>query len=158
MTRDIVLRQATLSDWPAVASVLAANRLPLDGAREHLPAYLVAARDGEVVGCAGAEIYDALVLVRSVAVAPGLQGQGIGKMLVSGLLQQARRRRVAALYLLTNTAPEYFARFGFRREPIEQAPDALKASAEFQGACPSSAVFMSRPLGERSDVPALDRI
>jgi N-acetylglutamate synthase-like GNAT family acetyltransferase len=63
-------------------------------------------------------------------------------MLLTALVRETRRRQVLRLFLLTDTAPEYFARFGFRHEPIARAPQALKASAEFQGACPASAVFM----------------
>jgi len=44
------------------------------------------------------------------------------------------------------TAPEYFAQFGFKRTKIEEAPVALKASAEFQGACPACAALMSLGL------------
>jgi N-acetylglutamate synthase-like GNAT family acetyltransferase len=146
LNRNVVLRPATQNDWPAIASLLEANQLPLDGAREHLSGFLLATRDGEIVGCAGAEVYAEVALLRSVAVAPALYRQGVGKMLVTRLLQEAPRHKVSTFYLLTDTAPDYFAQFGFRREPIARAPQALKASAEFQGACPASAAFMSLSL------------
>jgi hypothetical protein len=79
-----------------------------------------------------------------------LHKQGIGKLLLNGLLQEARRRDIGKLYLLTVTAPEYFAHFGFKRGTIEDAPQALKASAEFQGACPACAAFMALTLQETS--------
>ena len=144
----ISLRQAGASDWPAVAALLQANKLPTEGAQSHLSTYLLATSNGEVVGCAGAEIYGSVALVRSVAVAPGLQKQGIGRLLVERLLQEARSRDIAALYLLTVTAPEYFAQYGFRRMQIDGAPQALKASAEFQGACPACAALMELTLRE----------
>ena len=53
-----------------------ANQLPLDGLREHLGTALVARRDGAVVGVAALEVYQDGVLMRSVAVAPALQGRG----------------------------------------------------------------------------------
>jgi len=142
MNASIVLRPATQDDWPAIASLLEQNKLPLDGAREHLSGYLLASRNGEVAGCAGFELYADKALLRSVAVAPGLQGQGIGHAMVTHLLQDARRRKIATVFLLTVDAPEYFARFGFALRCIDQAPLAMKASAEFQGACPTSAVCM----------------
>jgi N-acetylglutamate synthase-like GNAT family acetyltransferase len=146
LNTNVVLRPATRDDWPAIASLLELSQLPLDGAREQVSGYLLATRDGEIVGCAGAEVYGDAALLRSVAVAPGSRRQGVGKMLVRRLLQEAWRRQVSKFYLLTVTAPEYFTQFGFRHEPIEQAPQALKASAEFQGACPASAAFMSLTL------------
>jgi N-acetylglutamate synthase-like GNAT family acetyltransferase len=142
MNASIELRPATQDDWPAIASLLERNKLPLDGAREHLSAYLLASRNGEVAGCAGFELYADRALLRSVAVAPDLQGQGIGHAMVAHLLQDARLRGIATVFLLTIDAPEYFARFGFARQRIDQAPPALKASAEFRGACPTSAVYM----------------
>ena len=38
-------------------------------------------------------------------------------------------------------------RFGFTRPARSSDPDALKASAEFQGACPDTAVVMTRRFG-----------
>ena len=38
-------------------------------------------------------------------------------------------------------------RFGFTRTARSSVPEALKASAEFQGACPDSAVMMTRRFG-----------
>ncbi len=150
---NVALRQAAAADWPAVERLLRDNKLPTEGAREHLATYLLAVGNGEVVGCAGAEVYGDIALLRSVAVAPGLQRQGIGELLVTRLIEEATRRQMRRLYLLTVTAPEYFARHGFKRGPIDQAPAALKASAEFQGACPACAAFMSLQLVEPASAP-----
>lgn len=143
---NVSLRPAIQSDWPAVAALLEANKLPPDGAREHLSTYLLAVSNGEVIGSAGAEVYGNVALLRSVAVAPGLHRQGVGRMLVSRMLEEATKRQIATIHLLSVTAPEYFAQFGFKRGPIGQAPQALKASAEFQGVCPACAAFMSLTL------------
>lgn len=157
LNQNVSLRQAGAADWPAVEALLRANKLPTEGARQHLPTYLLAVSNGEVVGCAGAEVYGDIALLRSVAIAPGLQRQGIGQWLLERLLLEATRRQIRRLFLLTVTAPEYFARFGFKRGKIEEAPEALKASAEFQGACPACAAFMSLTLAEtkapRTDLP-----
>jgi N-acetylglutamate synthase-like GNAT family acetyltransferase len=148
LNKNITLRPAAPTDWPAIEALLLANKLPLDGARAHLDTYLLAISNGEVVGSAGAEGYGHIALLRSVAVAPGLQKQGIGKLLLDRLIHEAQRRDIARLYLLTVTAPEYFAQFGFKRGKIDEAPQALKASAEFQGACPACAAFMTLTLQE----------
>lgn len=155
LNTNVTLRQATPADWPALAALLQSNKLPLEGAREHLHHTLLAIANGEVVGSAGAELYGSIALLRSVAVAPGLQRQGIGKRLLGRLLEEAQSRNVATLYLLTVTAPEYFAQVGFKRGKIENAPAALKASAEFQGACPACAAFMVLPLQAARPAAAL---
>ncbi|WP_374564068.1 arsenic resistance N-acetyltransferase ArsN2 [Ideonella sp.] len=148
LNTNITLRQGSQADWPAVAALLQANKLPLDGAQAHLSHYLLAQSNGEVIGCAGAEVYGDIALLRSVAVLPGLQKLGIGKLLVGRLIQEAQRRQVRMLYLLTVTAPEYFAQVGFKRMKMDDAPAALKASAEFQGACPACAALMALPLAQ----------
>ena len=52
----ISLRPARPSDWAAIELLLAANRLPLPGARDHLDTFLVAEDDSGGVGCTGVEL------------------------------------------------------------------------------------------------------
>ena len=141
-----VLRPATAADWSAIASLLSANKLPQDGAQDHLANYLLACRNAEVVGVAGAEIYGNIALLRSIAVAPTVHGQGVGRMLVLRLLEEAKMHRMTEVYLLTTTATQYFSQFGFQRCSHDCAPPALQSSVQFQGACPASAHFMSLAL------------
>ena len=142
LNTPVSLRQAHPADWPAIDALLRAHRLPLEGAREHLSTFVVAQAGREIVGCAGAEPRGDVALLRSVAVAPGLQHQGIGRQMVSLVLEEARRRNFKAVALLTTTARDYFQRFGFTPADRAKAPAALQPSAEFQGACPSGADFM----------------
>lgn len=150
-----VLRPATAADWSAVAALLQAHGLPLDGAQEHLPWLLLALDEaGQLLACAGVEPHGDCGLLRSVAVAPAHQGRGLARRLVLQLVDDARRRGWRSLHLLTTTAPDWFARLGFQREDRTRAPAALQASAEFRGACPASAAFMSLPLQESGDAAA----
>ncbi len=152
LTKHLTLRAAGATDWPAVQALLQAHGLPVAGAREHLATFLLAMSGGELVGCAGAEVHGRqgdLALLRSVAVAPGLQGQGIGRALLQRLLLEAPRRGIRRLALLTTSAADWFTRFGFERVDEGEAPAlrrALAASAELQGACPASATLMALTL------------
>jgi len=145
-THPVTIRSATPSDWPHFAALLQGHALPLEGAQEHLGDFFLAVCGDSIVGSAGMEVYGGEALLRSVAVLPDRQGHGVGRMLVSHLIDEAKRRHVAALYLLTTTAADYFVRLGFQRLSAHAAPPALKQSVEFQGACPSSAVLMRLPL------------
>src|SRR5258708_3218468 len=109
LNTTITLRPATQDDWPAIASLLEQNKLPLDGARDHLPAYLLATSRGEVVGCAAVEAYADAALLRSVAVTPRLHHRGIGKILVTGVFQGTTHPQIANLYLLPLNPPDLFA-------------------------------------------------
>ena len=83
----------------------------------------------------------------SAVVASEHRGTGVGRRLVEQILERADRYGVGEIYLLTTTAEEYFPRFGFARTTRAAVPDAVKASAEFRGACPDTAVVMKRRIG-----------
>ena len=145
MSRAII-RPADATDWNAIAALLQDCLLPLEGAEEHLHAYSVAVVDGSVVGAAGLEVYGGAALLRSVAVAPAWRGQGIAHALVDAVQAEAHKRNVKTLHLLTTTASSYFSKLGFLSATRDDAPSSLKASAEFRGACPTSAACMFREL------------
>ena len=139
-------RPATSADWGAIEALLNDARLPLDGAQEHLGAFVVGELGGVIV-CAGAlEHYGETALLRSVVVAASQRGAGAGGLLFDALEAMARSRGIGKLYLLTTTAAAFFARRGFTEGPRGEVPAALHASREFQGACPASATLMSMSL------------
>jgi len=80
-------------------------------------------------------------LLRSLAVAPGHRGAGVGAALVRAALAaaDAHERGRAGVGLLTETAAGYFDRFGFTVIDRAALPAALSASAELTGACPATA-------------------
>jgi amino-acid N-acetyltransferase len=140
------LRLATPSDEPAVAALLTASALPLDGVHEALPCFVVAEEAGEIVGVASIEacgVAGEHALLRSVAVAPAWRHRKLGRALVTRAIAEAEARGTKALYLLTTTAEGYFPSFGFTKTSRGEVPDDVRATAEFQGACPASAAVMT---------------
>lgn len=143
----ISIRTARPDDWPAIADLLRRYDLPLDGARHHLGSFCVAEdAHGAVVGAAAVERYGTAGLLRSVVVAERMHG--LGSDLVRWSIDHARTTGITTLVLLTTTAPDFFPRFGFRRVDRESVPPAVHASAEFQGACPASAIVMQLDLSD----------
>ena len=143
MTVIDVVRPAEAEE---VFRLLEENHLPLDGLRNHLGTTLVARQDGKIVGSAALEVYPDGALLRSVAVAPGLQGRGLGSELTGAALRLAQGLQVRAIYLLTTTAERYFPKFGFERIDREDVPAAVRTSLEFTSACPSSAAVLRKRL------------
>lgn len=139
---DITFRRATAADFGAVRALLEEHRLPLAGIPDNLEGFFVAEEGSVVVGVAGLERYGPYALLRSVAVAE--QGRGTGAALVRKILGEAQAHGTEAVFLLTTTAEGYFPRFGFTLAERDDVPEALQASAEFRGACPSSATLMVR--------------
>ncbi|MGQ0604934.1 MAG: arsenic resistance N-acetyltransferase ArsN2 [Anaerolineales bacterium] len=146
MTPEISFRNATVADWPHVATLLTSAHLPLDGAQSHLHDFVLALCDEELIGCAGLERYGEAALLRSVAVRESERGTGLGQRLVNAALERVRAGGIRCVVLLTETARDYFPRFGFRAIPRTDAPEAVKASIEFTSACPDSATVMMLTL------------
>ena len=129
-----------------ILGLLGEAGLPLDGVAGHLDNFWVVTVDGRVVGAIGLEIYDDRGLLRSLVVDAAQRGDGIGDRLVETLLGAARRQHIEEIYLLTETAPDYFLRREFERIDREAAHPAVRQSSEFTTLCPASAVCMRRRL------------
>jgi len=146
MTTTVQIRRATSEDLDAVLSLLGARSLLLEGVRDHVLTMLVASQDNLVVGSAALEMYADGALLRSVAVVESMQGHGLGRRLTEAALQLATELGAPAVYLLTNTAGNYFPKLGFARIERATVPDGVKSSVEFTAACCDSAVVMRKLL------------
>lgn len=146
MSRETTFRRASASDWDGIAALLQSAALPIEGAREHLEGFVLAAEGEALVGCAAIERYQGTGLLRSVAVEEAARGTGIGKALVEQVLAQARQAGLRRIVLLTETAAGYFPRFGFRAIARSQVPAEALESVEFKTACCESAAAMMMEL------------
>jgi arsenate reductase (thioredoxin) len=139
---EAAIVQAAPNETPEVLSFLAAYGLPAAGLAEHASAVLVARHGGGLVGTAALEIYGSDALLRSVAVDPTRRGTGLGQRLTRAALDLARQRGARRVFLLTETAPAFFPRFGFADVERSRVPDSIRGTVEFASACPASARAM----------------
>jgi len=146
VAEDLVIRRADLSDFDRVAALLRECRLPVDGLRDAFDRALVASRGADIVGCVAIELYEGAALLRSLAVSASSRGHGVGGRLTTQALEMARALGARDVYLLTETAGDFFPRFGFAVEERAGAPAALQNSVEFHSACPKSARMMHARL------------
>ena len=144
------IRKATTRDLDAVEGLLSANDLPLDGVKENLSGFIVAEQSGRVIGAVGLEKFGSIALLRSAVVSNEHRGSGVGRRLVEQILERAEKDGIEELFLLTTTAEDYFPRFGFTRTTRSAVPPAVKASAEFRGACPDTALVMARRIATQT--------
>jgi amino-acid N-acetyltransferase len=142
----MVLRGAREGDLARMEELLDGVGLPTVGVAQALGGFVVVEVDGAVVGVAGLEVHGRDGVLRSVAVAPSVQHAGLGRRLTERMLDDARRAGLRRVYLLTETAADYFPRFGFRRIAREDASAEVRGSVEFREACPASAVAMALEL------------
>jgi len=136
---------AAYTDLPHIRRLLDQVGLPHEGVPDHLRDFLVI-HDPErrtVVATVGVELYEEAGLLRSLAVAPERRGQGLGWMLADHAIQRAAARGARRLYLLTETASDFFAaKCGF--EPFDRnlVEPAVWASSELSLACCAGATCM----------------
>lgn len=138
------LRPAEPRDLDGVLTLLREAGLPTEGVAEGFTDFVVAERDGRIVGAGGLERAGPDALLRSVVVHPDERGTGVGQALVAWVIAAARAAGIRALWLLTTTAPRYFETLGFRHRERSEAPEGIRATAEFTSCCPASAALMSR--------------
>lgn len=86
--------------------------------------YLVALRDGVLVGYAGLCAYPDEAFVQTLAVAPAAQKEGLGARLLQALLDEAsrRRKRTVSLEVRADNDParRLYERFGFRETSVRR--------------------------------------
>jgi amino-acid N-acetyltransferase len=140
------IERASPADAPAVEALLATAGLPMEGAAAALGLGVVA-RDGDrVVGAAAVEPYGDAGLLRSVVVAEPLRGTGLGRELVAAAEALAWDAGIRELYLLTETAADWFPRLGYEVVDRERARAAVGGSIEFAMVCATTGVPMRRGL------------
>ncbi|HVV56702.1 MAG TPA: arsenic resistance N-acetyltransferase ArsN2 [Mucilaginibacter sp.] len=127
-------------------SLLSAEKLPVSDLPPGLDNFLVAVGNNEVWGVAGLEIYGNYGLLRSLAVKPAFRDQGIAGKLVGEIEKLAQAKGLNAIYLLTETAPEYFSKKGYIKITRTSVPAEVMHSSEFSYVCPQSAIVMQKSL------------
>jgi amino-acid N-acetyltransferase len=140
----MTIERAQPADAPAILALLEQNQLPPAGLTDHMATAMVARDEGRIVGSAVLETYRDGVLLRSVALAPALQHQGLGRALTAAALALAADLHAPAVFLLTTTAERYFLKFGFAPIDRDVVPDSVRSSVEFRSAYPTSAIVMRK--------------
>jgi amino-acid N-acetyltransferase len=120
-----VIRPATTSDIRAIRDLiepLVVSRVLLGKELvmlyEAVQEFMVAVKDGEVVGCGALHVFwENLGEVRTLAVAERDKGQGIGSALLAELEQKASNLGLSQLFCLTFEV-DFFSHHGF--QPVDE--------------------------------------
>ena len=157
---DVDIRQAARADDKDIRALLRSSDLPDYDIGDHLPHFVVAGREGRIVGTVGLEVAGSTALLRSLAVEESSRGAGLATRLVSAIVGRAHQIGVRELWLLTTTAEEFFAKLGFRTLSRAEAPPEIQSTREFCVLCPASAVLMRQRIDPEgsSAVPGRGKI
>lgn len=134
------VRRAALADVANIVALIDMNvasgeLLPRSAefVRMHVDHFLVAERDGEVIGCVHLDEYaPSLAEIRSLAVAPATQGMGVGAALVVALERLARMRDYTTLFAVSNSG-EFFQRRGYGERHIPELDRERSAVSRYKG-------------------------
>lgn len=132
-------------DLAEVARLLSQFGLPRAGL-EAVDECILLRRKGKILAAVALEIHGQSGLLRSLVVHPSLQGKGWGSILVNALIEYAHRQGITRLYLLTETAGDFFPRFGFTVIDRAEVDPVIQKTVEFTSACPASATAMMLDL------------
>jgi amino-acid N-acetyltransferase len=133
-----------------VKALLSTSDLPIDDLDDPSIALYGAFEGGRLLGVVGLQVLAGAGLLRSLAVDSSVRDRGLGARLCERVLREAQERELVELWLLTTSARDYFARRGFEAVPRDQAPSAVRATAQFTSLCPATAVVMRRSLAAYS--------
>lgn len=142
-------------------NLAAGHLLPrtLQDLAQHASRFVVVEEDGVVIGCAElAPLSRAVAEVRSLVVADGWRGHGLGSRLIAELGTRARKAGFTVLCAFTHD-PHHFVRLGFSIAPHVWFPEKVAldctACTKFRG-CGQHA--MALPLTAAGLLPALGRL
>lgn len=131
----------------AIGDLLRSADLPADALGRHKTTTVwTATVNGQIQGAAALEQYECYGLLRSVVVAEPHRGQGWARLLTEKALSAARKADLVAVYLLTETAADYFFGLGFVAIRRRAVPPVVRQSTEFAELCPDTAIAMVREL------------
>ena len=137
---ELIVSDATVHDVPAIVALInhwakEGENLPRSRADivSHVQDFIVAKKDGIVVGCAALYIYnEEIAEIRSLGVWPQFQGLGQGKAMVDYLCERARQLGLRKVLSLTRV-PKFFAKLGFVVDQRDNLPDKVLKDCQF---CP----------------------
>lgn len=138
--------QATLKHRAAIIELLKAENLPVKDLPAELDHFFVAIQNGQIIGAIGLEVYSPYGLLRSMVVHRDYRNNRIATTLVEALESYATSLHINQLYLLTETAVDYFSKKNYLQVNRAEVPDAIKQTTEFTSVCPVSAVVMLKAI------------
>ena len=143
--KDFHITLAEPGDFRQLHEILIENGLPIAGVDIGKGNYYIASGQN-LLGVIGLEQYGTAVMLRSLAVTPQARKTGIAAQLIDYALQQLKGTNVTDVYLMTNTAEQYMAKYGFVRIARDKVPNHVLTTSALGDACSLSSTCMHLKL------------
>ena len=146
LSESLKVSKVDAFDLDKIKQLLKINELSLEDLKDHLSNFLKIENSDGLIGVIGLEIYGNYALLRSFAVHPDYQSNGIGKSLMKRLIKKSKILDIKEIYLFTTTAEKYFVKYGFKKIELTEVNPSVKESSQFRGSCPKSATIMKKQI------------
>lgn len=147
-TANLQLKHAKKEDLPLIKDLLIKENLPVSDIVLDIIHIFLFYENKSLVGITGLENFKKHGLLRSVVTVDAYKGKGKGKTMCKLTMEKASEMGVKEMYLLTETAENFFKTLGFETIDREDAPGFIKSTTEFKNLCPASAAFMKKKLSD----------
>ena len=133
------------AETQSARKLVSASGLPRGGL-DDAELWCVKGEGGRILGVAGLETWGRQGLLRSVAVDKGHRKSGVGASLVKQIIAEARKKKMGEVFLITETAPLFFEKLGFKAIDRSRVRGGVLESVEFEEVCSETAPVMRLDL------------
>ena len=126
-------------DLAQLENLLLGNNLPAEDCAEQAQNFYGIFDDNDLIAAGGLEPAANVALLRSVVVHEQYRSRGLGKSIIEYLIRLADSEGRESVYLLTETAADYFENLGFERIDRIDVPPAIADTRQFASLCPETA-------------------
>ena len=147
MTRRLLVTPLAAWERDGLKAALARAGLPADDIGDAQKLFWRFETHEDIpVGFGGLEIHGEHAVLRSIVTLPPLRQIGMGAAIVAVLEAEAHAHKCRAIYLLTASEREFFAKLGYAPCTAGELPDAVRDSGEFAALGTASAVAMVKTI------------
>ncbi len=148
MSRRLIATPLAAWEREGVKAALVKAALPADDVDDpRVLLWRFETLDAIPVGFGGLEVFGSDALLRSLVTLPPLRQTGMGAAMVAVLEIEARALKCRAIYLLTTSDTNFFARLGYAACAHDDVPAEVRASRQFAALCPPTAKAMVKRIG-----------
>jgi N-acetylglutamate synthase-like GNAT family acetyltransferase len=148
MSRRLIATPLATWEREGVKAALVKAALPADDVDDpRVLLWRFETLDAIPVGFGGLEVFGSDALLRSLVTLPPLRQTGMGAAMVAVLEIEARALKCHAIYLLTGSDTNFFARLGYAACAHEDVPAEVRGSRQFAALCPPTAKPMVKRIG-----------